>query len=505
MVDSGTTEKNAAPAPLRATLSATLTATLNTLAVPVLLFVATLALRSAWPRNAVELGFVPTSSVAEQGALLLTALCWVAVGFLFNRACSLVLWRGVLPRAGVQVPGMLVTLAEVLVWLVTLGVILTSVYGQSMTALLATSTVLIGVAGFALQRMIADFFAGIALSLEHPYAIGDWLQLETNGPVGKVTEFGWRSTSIVTPENLTIVIPNGRLAEQPFTNYSRPQRHFRDKIRITLPYSVTSHQGQRILLGAVNHIDEITSLPGKSVVAIDEYDSRGVVWVLIYFVPDRNRLVPLRFMVHQNILRNLHYAGIEIPVPAQEIRVRRGAPAVDAAGAIVRLIRQSALFAELTAGETEELAQAATQHLRYAGDPILKQGNPGSSLFILNRGLLGVWMKDAAGTDRQVAQIQPGEFFGELSLLTGAPRGATVIPVTDCVVTEIGKEAMSKLLEARPELAGNLSHALARRQAANQRWMADTGPAAAEAAGLASQLLDRIRSFFNLGAAPAKK
>ncbi len=82
---------------------------------------------------------------------------------------------------------MLVTLAEVLVWLVTLGVILTSVYGQSMTALLATSTVLIGVAGFALQRMIADFFAGIALSLEHPYAIGDWLQLETNGPVGKVT------------------------------------------------------------------------------------------------------------------------------------------------------------------------------------------------------------------------------------------------------------------------------------------------------------------------------
>ena len=144
--------------------------------------------------------------------------------------------------------------------------------------------------------------------------------------------------------------------------------------------------------------------------------------MLIYFVPDRNRLVPLRFMVHQNILRNLHYAGIEIPVPAQEIRVRRGAPAVDAAGAIVRLIRQSALFAELTAGETEELAQAATQHLRYAGDPILKQGNPGSSLFILNEGLLGVWMKDAAGTDRQVAQIQPGEFFGELSLHTGAPR-----------------------------------------------------------------------------------
>ena len=468
------------------------------LIVPLLLFVAVLALRSGWPRNAAELGFAAAPRVAEQGALLLTALCWVAFGFLFNRLCSLVLWRGVLPRTGVQVPGMLVTLAEILVWLAIVGVIIAGVYGQSVTALLATSTVLIGVAGFALQKMIADFFAGIALSLERPYAIGDWLQLDKAGPVGRVVEFSWRSTSIVTPEDLMIVIPNGRLAEQPFTNYSRPQRYFRDKIRITLPYDVTSHQGQRILLGAVNQIDEIATLPGKSAVTIDEYDTRGVVWVLIYLVPDRSRLMPLRFMVHQNILRNLHYAGIEIPVQTQEIRVRRSVAAAETENAVVRLLRQSALFADLTPGETTELAHAATQHLCYAGEAILKQGNPGTSLFILNEGLLGVWMPGPSGADTQVATIQAGEFFGELSLLTGEPRGATVTPVTDCVVTEIGKEAMSKLLEARPELAGILSHALAGRQAANERSMAGMGTAGAEREGLAQQLLGRIRTFFNL-------
>ncbi len=494
------TQTPAAPAPLRATLNATLA----TLAAPVLLFAAALALRSGWPRNAVELGFVPTARVAEQGALLLTALCWVAFGFLFNRVCRLVLWRGVLPRAGVQVPGMLVTLAEILVWLATLAVILAAVYEQSLTALLATSTVLIGVAGFALQKLIADFFAGIALGLESPYAIGDWLQLEQNGPIGKVVEFGWRSTSIVTPEDLTIVIPNGRLAERPFTNYSRPQRHFRDKIRITLPYNVTTHQGRRILLGAVNQVDEIANLPGKPVVTIEEYDGRGVVWVLIYMVPDRTRLIALRFLVHQNILRNLHYAGVEIPVPAHEVRLRRSEAKHDAAGGLVRLLRQSALFAELTVEETYELAEAATQHLCHAGEPFLRQGSPGTSLFILNEGLLGAWVANGAGVDTQVGTIQPGEFFGELSLLTGEPRGATVIPVTDCVVTEIGKEAMSKLLEARPELAEILSHALARRQAANQRSIAGSAPAE-EREGLASLLLGRIRTFFNLGAAPAKK
>ena len=474
-------------------------AVFSALTLPVLLFVALLSVRSGWPRTITELGFVPTARVAEQGALLLGALCWAAFAFLFNRLCSLVLWRGVLPRAGVQVPSMLVTLAEILVWLATLAIIIAGVYGQSVTALLATSTVMIGVAGFALQKMIADFFAGIALSIERPYAIGDWLQLDTGGPMGKVVEFGWRSTTIVTPEDLTIVVPNGRLAERAFTNYSRPHRYFRDKIRVTLPYSVTAHQGQRILLGAANQIDEVANLPLKPVVTIDEYDTRGVVWVLIYAVPDRNRLIPLRFLVHQNILRNLHHAGIEIPVAAQEIRLTRPAPAEDTEGSLVRLLRQSALFADLTADETAELAKAATQHLCHAGEPILKQGNPGSSLFILNEGLLGVWISGAAGGETQVARIQPGEFFGELSLLTGEPRGATVIPVTDCLVTEIGKEAMSTLLQARPELAEILSRALAGRQAANQRSMAGTEPAT-EREGMARQLLGRIRAFFNLGA-----
>ena len=490
------TNPPASPSLSRSTLNAVLSA----LAVPVLLFGAMLALRSGWPGNAAELGFVAAPKVAEQGALLLSALCWIAFAFLFNRLCSLVLWRGVFTRAGVQVPGLLVTLAEILVWFATLAVILTGVYDQSVTALLATSTVLIGVAGFALQKMIADFFAGIALSLEQPFAIGDWLQLEPGGPVGKVAEFGWRSTRIITPDDLTIVIPNGRLAERPFTNYSRPYRYFRDQIRITLPYSVTTHQGRRILLSAANQIDEIATLPGKPSVTIAEYDARGVAWVLIYMVPDRSRLIPLRFMVHQNILRNLHYAGLEIPVPAQEIRLRRSEAAADGDDAIVRLLRQSALFAELTPGETDGLAQAATQHLCHTGEPILRQGSPGTSLFILNEGLLGVWVADAAGVDRQVATLQAGEFFGELSLLTGDPRGATVIPLTDCVATEIGHEAMSGLLEARPELAEILSRALAGRQAANQRSMAQSGPVAAEREGIARQLLGRIQAFFNLKA-----
>src|SRR4051812_30894935 len=189
-----------------------LDALFGALALPSLLFASLFMLRSGWPGNAANVGVFLSPGLTEQATLVLTALCWIAFGFLFNRLCSALLWRGFMPRAGVHVPGMLVTLVEILVWIATVGIIVAGVFGQSVTALLATSTVLIGVAGFALQKMIADFFAGIALSLEGPFSIGDWLQLDQGGPVGKVVEFGWRSTRIVTPEDLMIVIPNGRLA-----------------------------------------------------------------------------------------------------------------------------------------------------------------------------------------------------------------------------------------------------------------------------------------------------
>lgn len=469
------------------------------LAWPLLIFIAIFAVRADWPENFLWLGLVPDPTAIDQGGKLLSMLCWISFVFLFNRALYLLLWQGLFVRAGIKVPGMLVTLAEVIVWLVALAIVITGVYGQSVTALLATSTVLIGVVGFALQKLIADFFSGIVLGLETPYSQGDWLQVEPGGFVGKVVEFNWRSTRIVSTESITMVVPNSHMVSNPFKNISQPHSYFRDEIRIPLGYDVTTHQGQRILLSAVNQIDEIASLPEKSSVSIAEYDSRGVVWRLLYWVPDRSRQDSIRYMVHQNIMRNLHYAGLCIPVPLLEMR-NAMPDGGDVTGGIVRLLRQSELFVELQPEEVQQLAAGAMQRIYHTNESILKQGNPGSSLFILNEGLLAVWVTGAAGVDQQVARIHPGEFFGELSLLTGAPRGATVVPITDCMVTEIGKDVMSELLSARPELAEDMSRVLADRQAANARHLvlADGSADVAATEGIARQILGQIRSFFNL-------
>jgi small-conductance mechanosensitive channel/CRP-like cAMP-binding protein len=474
---------------------------LGVLAWPFLLFLALFAVRADWPANFIWLGLTPNSTAIDQGGKLLSTLCGITFVILFNRALDLFLWRGLLLRAGIKVPGMLVTLADVVVWMVAFAAVATTVYGQPVTALLATSTVMIGVIGFALQKLIADFFSGIVLGLETPYALGDWLQVEPDGFVGKVVEFNWRSTRIESTESVTMVVPNNHLVSNPFQNLSRPHSYFRDEIRIPLGYEITTHQGQRILLGAVNQIDEIVRLPCKPSISIAEYDHRGVVWQLQYWVPSYDRKTAIRYMVHQNILRNLHYAGVSIAVPTSEIEIRRAPPDDrDASGGIIRLLRQSELFAELQPEEIKRLAAGAMQRIYHTNEPILRQGDPGSSLFILNEGLLAVWVAGANGVDQQVARIHSGEFFGEHSLLTGAVRGATVVPITDCLITEIGKDVMSELLSARPELADNMSHVLADRQAANARQLvlADGSPDVVATEGIARQILGQIKAFFNL-------
>lgn len=464
---------------------------------PAVVFAALLILQSDWIAYALRWGWNPDGSTTLQVSRVIEAFCWIGFGFLLIRACQVFIWHGILPVAGITVPGILVTFAGLITWVLIVGIIIGKVYEQSMAALLTTSTVVIGVIGIALQKLIADFFSGIVLGLETPYALGDWLQIEPNGMTGRVVEFNWRSTRILTLERTTIVVPNSHLVGNPFRNLSTPEKHFRDELRIPLAFEVTCYQAQRILLSAANQVDEIASLPRKPSVSIAEYDERGVIWQLFYWIPDRGRRNKLRYAVHQNILRNLHFAGLQIAMPVRESLRTPIAEYLDAG--VYQLLKQSKLFADLRDEELRTLASGASERVYYAGEPMLKQGNPGSSLFIVNEGLLAVRINDGKGGYTQVARINPGEFFGELSLLTGEPRGATVVPITDCRITEIGKEVMQEIITKRPEMAEMLSRILAERQAVNEQQLGlRASGQAAGTDGLARQLLGRISAFFNL-------
>ncbi len=196
------------------------------------------------------------------------------------------------------------------------------------------------------------------------------------------------------------------------------------------------------------------------------------------------------------ILRNMHYSGVH--VPAQRIEWRslpREAPQRD-----IDFLHAIDLIAPLTDEEILVINDQMTQHLFKRGVPVVSQGEAGHSLFVVKEGMLSVFVAGADGRETRVGSLTPGAFFGELSLLTGAPRGATVVPEVDSVGFEITKNTLAPILQRRPELAERLSETLAERQMRTREAFAalDAETGIERRASLSEEFLKGIKKFFGI-------
>jgi small-conductance mechanosensitive channel len=87
-----------------------------------------------------------------------------------------------------------------------------SIEGYSITGVFISTGAVAAVVAFAMQRTLGDLFSGIALSIERPFRVGDWIALN-DGTEGQVIDINWRATRLRGWDNATYVIPNGELAK----------------------------------------------------------------------------------------------------------------------------------------------------------------------------------------------------------------------------------------------------------------------------------------------------
>jgi CRP-like cAMP-binding protein len=229
-------------------------------------------------------------------------------------------------------------------------------------------------------------------------------------------------------------------------------------------------------------------------VSIKELSNDGVVWTLFYGVPNFKSQVLIRTRIHRAIMRNLFYADIDLAQRRMNITMQRP----DKAGPDEEIgwLRRVALFEGLSSNERIWLAGRASEQLRLTGHPIVRQGDPGSSLFVVKEGVLDVTLKADDGTVQTIGQVRAGHVFGEMSLLTGTPRGATVTPAVDTLVAEITKEDIEPIFRDHPELIEDIGAMLAERQSeTSERLQRATTVSKNDESGA---LVDRIRNFFRL-------
>ena len=367
--------------------------------------------------------------------------------------------------------------------------ILLLVFDRPALGLVTTSGVAIAVIGFALRNIISDLFSGLALGIDAPYRIGDWIET-AEGSAGRVTELSWRTTRLVTRDGVAVVVPNGLIAAHRLVNWGAAENgRYRVTLRVALDAGLPPARARRLLLAAA--LDAGRNWPGLAPDVLLQDLSDGLATYLLRFnVTDHGREATTRDAVAEAVLRALQSAGIALARPLRELR---RAP-VPAGPDMAALLHGLPLFGDFSEGERQELAGAMRPRTLPAGTAVVREGEPGDSLFLLAEGALEVRM---AAIEAPIDLLLPGAVFGEMSLLTGQPRSSTVLAVSEAVVLEIGRAQLDPILRRRPALAEGLAAIMTARQAHNALARLPAGTAGPSPAAK-GELLRRLRIFFSL-------
>jgi len=112
----------------------------------------------------------------------------------------------------------------------------------------------------------------------------------------------------------------------------------------------------------------------------------------------------------------------------------------------------SGFFAAFPAAALEELLSVTAVRSFTEGDVIVREGDPGDSLYLIAEGHVTVRTSDPGGRDVPLARLGPGDFFGEVSVLTGRPRTATIVVNDPVTAIEIQRELLDSIFERHPEV-----------------------------------------------------
>jgi CRP-like cAMP-binding protein len=210
--------------------------------------------------------------------------------------------------------------------------------------------------------------------------------------------------------------------------------------------------------------------------------------------------LPMDEAITDRVRTAIYYAfkreNIEIPYPiAVEYGgdVQQLGPDPGLLKSVEDLLAGTDLFGLLAEGDRQALAAASPLRMFGAGETVVEQGSPGQSAFVVSQGRVRVSLDPG---DMEIATLGRGAYFGEMSLLTGDPRTASVRALGDCTVVEITADAFRAFVMNRPALVERIGTAIAERRAGLARARATvTSYPAPESA---SSLVARVRRFFRL-------
>lgn len=410
------------------------------------------------------------------------ALAWIVFTYFVIRSISVFLWEGVLTVDGeLLIPKFIVHISNILVIGIICIAFLHFVMNQNVTALATGTGALILGLGYLAKTPLESVFAGLSFSLSPMFRKGDHVDLIVDKGetlTGTVVDLGWLHLTLKAKEGHYIYVQNLIIEKSIVANFSRPSQHPSYESDIVLEYEFPMNRGLALIERALSEIKQ--SIPAFTVNS-HHFERFGISY--------RIRFLPAKGVSYEDAL-NLIHQSIFYKIQ-QEPRFDFGydkfnsvnaSQVTDKATSVHQLAHEASLmtledrvallgnvdiFTSLAKAEITQLAELCIPRSYGPPELVIQQGAFGDSMFVVAKGHVRVSLR-TNGDAVELAVHGEGKYFGEMALLTGQPRGASVAAIDDVVLLEIPKEALRRILEKNPALAGEIANSVAKMQAQNE-------------------------------------
>jgi small-conductance mechanosensitive channel/CRP-like cAMP-binding protein len=349
--------------------------------------------------------------------------------------------------------------------LLAYGVLLVIVFaylhwlGINLTSLTVFASVIgLGI-GLGLQKLVNNFFSGLLLLLEQPIQVGDFIDLE--GLKGVVESISVRFTVLRTMDNYRILIPNSELTEKRLINYDYGDRRCRLRLPIQVAHGMPSARVTEALLAAARQEPELLKTP-RPEVFLEGVEATHLRFILSGWVTSAENLYRIRSNLHYLITETFERYQISFPLTEMQVELRRPTAKTESSQEdLSELLRRLDVFSSCTQAQLTRLIELGSTCQWPAQELICRRGEPGKAMYLILKGQVEVLTADET---TPLATLGNGQFFGEMALLLGIPRTASVRAVEACELFVIEEGDVQTLLTQWPSLQERISQALKLRE-----------------------------------------
>jgi small-conductance mechanosensitive channel/CRP-like cAMP-binding protein len=381
-------------------------------------------------------------------------------------------------------------------------------FGVNPTSLVVSGAAVATGVAYALKDTLGNLMGGIAVQLDNTCRVGDWVRIEN--VTGQIVDIRWRYLAVATNSGETVIVPGSVAAKGSLVVLARrgDQRiTWRREIEFGVSYATAPSRVITVVEAALTRAEMMNVATNPAIrVLCRGFGDNAILYSVLYWLADLRQDVQTDSQVRVHVHAALMREGMEIPLP-HRILIDGGATQTGATQRTlaerIATVDKLALFAPLTEDERRAMTTELADCMYVRNDTISRRGEAADAMFMLAKGTVAIY-GDAGPTSGQarprLATLAAPNYFGEMGLLTGQARTATVVAETDVVCYRLDKSGFDAILRARPELADGLSKVVAERQAANDATLqaADADARARMAMSRASDLVRKIRQFFDI-------